>query len=124
MVNVLASDHWSDRVGLLGTGINTLVLELKTFLLETGLDGLGVAMNVFTVLDRDYVVSVLLRQHLAVLYGLYRSVIMILMHFTIDGGLSLLMTVLAYFLFHNGRGDLLVDSGVMMTSLGPNKLVS
>lgn len=124
MVDVLASDHRSDGVGLFCTGFTTGVLELEAFLLETGLDRFGIAMDVFTVLDRNHIVSVLLGQHLAVLYGLHRSVIMILVHFTIDGGLSLLMTVLAYFLVHNGGGNLLVDSGVMMSSLGPENFVS
>jgi len=119
MVDMLASDDWCNGVGLLCTSLGTSILELQTLLFETSLNGLGVAVDVLTVLDRDHVVFMPLRQHLAVLDRLDRSVIVILMHLSVDGGLSLLVTLLEDLLIHHSRSDLLVDGGIMVTRLGP-----
>ena len=119
MVDMLSSNDWCNGVGLLGTSLGTSILELHTLLFETSLDGLGVAVDVLTVLDRDHVVFMPLRQHLAVLDRLDGSMVVILMHLSVDGGLSLLVTVFEDFLIHHSRSDLLVDGGVMVTRLGP-----
>ena len=44
---------------------------------------------------------------------------MVLVHFTINSGLSLLMALLDDLLVDNGGSDLFVDGGVMVTSLLP-----
>lgn len=76
-------------------------------------------MYMFTVLNRDYVVLMLFWEDFTILDGLYRCVIVILVHLTIDGGGSLFVALLDDFLLHNSGSDLLMYSGVMMTSLVP-----
>ena len=49
---------------------------------------------------------------------------MVLVHLTINGGLSLFMTVLEDRLLHNGGGDLFMDCGVMVTCLLPERETS
>lgn len=49
---------------------------------------------------------------------------MILVDLTIDGCLSFLVLVLDDGFVHNGRGNLFVDGGVMMTSFGPGQWLS
>ena len=44
---------------------------------------------------------------------------MVLVHLAINGGLSLLMTLLDHLLVHNGGSNLLVDCSVMVSSLLP-----
>ncbi len=122
MVDMLASNDWCDGVALLCANLGTSRLELLTLLFETSLDSLVVTMMVLAVLHRDDVMSVLLGQHLAVLDRLYRGVVVILVHLTVDGSLSLLMTVLANLFVHNSGSDLLVNGRVMMTRLGPARI--
>ena len=45
---------------------------------------------------------------------------MVLVHLAINGGLSLLMTLLNDLLVHNSGSDLLVNCGVMVTSVLPD----
>ena len=82
----------------------------------------GVTMVVLTVLDRDRgVLMLLFREDLAVLHWLHRSVIMVLVDLAVNGSGGLLMAGLGNGLVGNCGGDLLVDSGVMVTSLGPGE---
>ena len=97
------------------------VFELSSLLFQTGLDSLWVAMLMVTLLDAHHVVGVLLWQNLAVLHRLHGGVIVVLMDLTIDGGGSLLMTLLNDVLVGHGGCHLLMDSGIMVTSLGPMK---
>lgn len=122
MVDMLASNDWCNGVALLRGTLNAAILKLQTLLLKTGLDGIWIAVHMLAMLDGDHVVGVLLRQNLAVLDRLHRSVVVVLVHLTIDGSRSLFMTVLADLLIHDCRSDLLMDSGVMMTRLRPVKL--
>ena len=119
VVNVLARDDRGGRVTLLGGADITSVLELQTFLLEASLDGAGIAVLVLAVLNGCHVVRMLLGENFSVLYRLNGSVIMVLVDLTVDGRGGLLMTVLGNVLIHDGGGDLLVDRGVMVTSLVP-----
>lgn len=79
---------------LVGAALNALTLELKTLLLETGFDSLGIAMVKLFSLYGSHVVFVSLWEHLTILYRLNRSMEVILMDFTINGCLSLFVTVL------------------------------
>jgi len=45
----------------------------------------------------------------------------VLVDLTVNGSLSLLVLVLEDSLVHNGRSNLFVDCGVMVTSLGPKR---
>lgn len=104
---------------LAGLAFNASVLELGTLLLKTRFDSFGVAMAKFPMLDRGHVMRMLLRKYFTILHRLDGGVEMVLMDFSVDSGLSLLMTVLFDSLLSNGGSDSLVDSRVMVTSLVP-----
>lgn len=70
MVAVLTSDHWSLGVRMLSLTLNTLVSESGSFLLEAGLDGGRVIVDVLAVLNGDGAVLMSLRQNLTILDGL------------------------------------------------------
>ena len=71
------------------------------------------------LLNGGHAVGVLFWENFAILDWLDRGVVMVLVHLTINGSLSLLMTLLDHLLLHNGGSDLLVDCGVMVTGLVP-----
>ena len=119
MVHVLASNDWCNGMGLLDTCFGAGVLELHTLFFETSLDGAGVTVLDLTLLDGGHSVGVFFGENLAILNWLDRGVVVVLMHLTINGGLGLLMTLPDDLLLHNGGCDLLVDCGVMVTSLLP-----
>lgn len=121
VVYVLASNDRCNGVGLLGTCFNAGVLELHTLLFQTSLDGTGVTVLDLALLNSGHAVGVLFRENFAILDWLDRGVVMVLMHLAINGSLSLLMTLLDHLLLHNGGSDLLVDRGVMVTSLLPGR---
>ena len=74
-----------------------------------------------TSLHANHVVRVLFWEHLTILDWLNRGMIMVLVDLSVNGSLSLLMTVLANFLIHDGGSHLLMDGGVMVTSLLPRQ---
>lgn len=118
VMDVLASNDWGNRVRLFLLDA-TRALELSRFLLETGLNSLGVAVLKVTLFGSHHLVSVLLWQDFAVLHRLNGSVVVVLVNLTVDDGLSLFMTLLNDVLVDHGWGDFLVDSGIMLTGLGP-----
>ena len=124
VVNVLASNHWCNRVALFGTSFSPSVLELHTLLLKTGLDGVWVAVLVFAVLDRDHVMVMLLWEHLTILDGLNGGVVVILVYLAVDGSGCFFMTVLAHLLIDDCGGNLFMNSGIMMTSFVPRRTIS
>ena len=79
-------------------------------------------MVMFTVLDGDHVVRMLLGQDLTVLDRLDGCVIVVLMNFTVNGSGGFLMTVFGDVFVHDGGCNFLVDSGVMVTGLVPAKV--
>ena len=120
VVNVLASNDWGDGVGLFLVH-SAVALELSRFLFEAGFDSLGIAMLMVTLLDGDDVVMMFLGKDFTVKDGLNGGVVMVLMDFTVDGGRGLFVTLLDDVLVHDGGSNLLVDGGVMVTSLVPVK---
>jgi len=72
-----------------------------------------------TLLGTHHLVSVLLWQNLAILHRLNGGMIVILVDLAIDNSLSLFMTLLDDILIDHGRGNILVNSGIMVTSFGP-----
>lgn len=124
VMDMFSSNHWCHRVTLFGTTLCPYVLKLCTLLFETCFDGLFVTVMVLPVLDGNNVVSVLLRKDFAVFDGLDGGMVVVLVHLTVDGGLSFLMANLCNLFVHNGRRHLLVDSGVMVTSLVPNEVIA
>ena len=119
VVHVLASNDRCNGMGLLGTNFGAGVLEFQTLFFKTSLDGVGVTMLDLTLFNGGHSVGVLFRENLAILDRLDRGVVMVLVHLAINGGLSLLMTLLDHLLVHHGGSDFLVDCGVMVTSLLP-----
>lgn len=119
VVDMLACDHWGNRVGLAGGPLNAGVTELSRLLFETGLDGSRITMVVLTLLDGNDVVLVGFRENLTILDGLDGGMEVVLVHLTVDGGLNFLMTCLLDGLVHDGRGNPLVNGGVMVTRLVP-----
>ena len=118
MMNVLTSNDWGDGVGLF-LGHTTVALELGRFLFEAGLDCIGIAVLMVTFLDRNDVVMMLLGKDFTVMDRLNGGVVMVLMDLTIDGSSGLLVTLLDDVLVYDGGGNLLVNRGVMVTSLVP-----
>lgn len=116
---VFSSNDGCNRVGFGCSSLSASVTELLALLFKSSLDGTSIAMTVFAGLDSGHAMLVLLWQNLAVLYWLDRGMVMVLVDLTINGSLSLLMTLLDYVLLNNSRSDLLVDCGIMMTSLVP-----
>ena len=76
------------------------------------------------MLDGNNVVMVLLWENFAVFDWLDGGMVVVLMYFTVDGGLSFLMANLCDLLVHNGRCHFLMNSGVMVTSFVPEELIA
>lgn len=120
VVNVLTSNDWGDGVGLF-LAHSAVALELSRFLFEAGFDSLGIAMLMVTLLDGDDVVMMFLGKDFTVKDGLNGGVVMVLMDFTVDGCRGLFVALLDDGLVHDGGSDLLMNGGVMVTSLVPVK---
>ena len=105
-------------------GYATVALELSSFLLKTGLDSLGIAVLVVTFLNRNDVVLMLFRENFTVVHGLNGGMVMVLVNLAVDGSGSLFVTLLDDSLVHNCGSNLLVNGGVMVTSLVPMKRLS
>ena len=103
----------------MSTAFVAAVLKLQAFLLEAGFDSLAVAMMMLTVLHRDNVVMMLLREDVTILYRLHRGVIMVLVDLTVDGRRGLLVACLGDGLIDDSGGDILVHGGVMVTRIVP-----
>ena len=141
MMNVLASNGGPGGLSVDRGSLGASIAELSTLFFQAAADGGVVAMIDVTLLNLSHGVLVLFRKHLTLLDRLDGGVVMILMNLTVwsnpmsartnqpcrtsarrtltDGGLNLIVTGLLDGLVHDGRGDPLVDSGVMMTSLVP-----
>lgn len=118
VVNVLASNGWSSGSGVLGLADLTGVLELSALSLKAGLHVVIVAVVDLLVLDRSDVVGVLLWQNLTVLDRLDGGVVVVLVHLTVDGSLSLLVLGAGDVLLLDSWGNRLVDGGVVVSRLG------
>lgn len=117
-MDVLASNDRCNGVRLLFL-YTTRALELSCFLLKAGLDRFWIAVLEVTLLSTHHLVGVLLWQDLAVLHRLNGGMVVVLMNLTIDDSLSLFVTLLDDVLNDHSWGNFLVDSGIMLTSLGP-----
>lgn len=115
VVPVLASN---DRVDLTsgaavdasgGVGVASLLLG------EASLNLVVVTVLVAAMLDGDDVGVMLLRKDLTVGNRLLSGVVVILVNLLVDSGSVLLVLGLLDGLVLNGRGDLLVDGGVVVT---------
>jgi len=118
VVDVLAGDDGGDAGGVLALDTLAGVTELATLGGEAALDVTGVVVLEGAVLDGDDVVVVLLPHLGDVLDGLDRGVVVVLVDLLVDGGLDIFVLGAVDGLVGDGRGDLLVDGGVMVAGLG------
>ena len=115
---MLASDDWCLSSGGAGLTHDAFVTELGGLGLQTGSDVTLVAVLELTLLYGGNVVVVLLREDLLVHDWLDGGVVVVLVDLLVNGGLDVLMVMTVDRLVDDGGGDLLVDGGVVVTSLG------
>ena len=121
VVDVLTADGGSDGLGVDSLDLSALVSELSSLSGETLLNLRVVTVLERTVLDSGKVVVVLLRKNLAVLDGLDGGVVVVLVNLLVDGSLDLLVLLELMALVGDSGSDLLVDSGVVVSRLGPEE---
>lgn len=122
VVDVLAgnSGHGSSAV-LASDGLSG-VFEACLLGSKLLLDLIRVVMLEVAVLNSGEVVVVLLREDVGVLDGLHRSVVVVLVDFLVDSSRDTVFLLLGDSLVDDGRVDLLVDGGVMLTILADEAL--
>ena len=123
VVNMLPSDDWRNGVAFLSSTCCSSVLELHTLLLKACLNGIGVTVVMLSVFNGNNIVGVLFWEDFAVLNRLHGSMIMVLVHLAVNGGLGFLVADLGDVFVHDSWSNLLVYCGVMVTSLVPEKVI-
>lgn len=118
VVLVLASHHRVDVAGGLALVTLSGVNVASSLGSQALLDVVVAAMLVAAVLDWDNVGVVLLGKDLAVRHRLLGGVVVVLVNLLVDGGGVLLMLLPLDALVLHSRGNLLVNSGVVVTRLG------
>ena len=121
VVDVLTADGGGNRLGVDSLDLGALVSELSGLSGEALLDLGVVAVLERAVLDGGKVVVVLLGENLTVLDGLDRGVVVVLVNLLINGSLDLLVLLELMALVGDSGSDLLVDSGVVVSRLGPTE---
>ena len=118
MVHVLSANS---RVNTLAVGgvLNAALVSKASLVVDQGpLSGIGIAVVKLAVLNSTELSSVLLWQDLTVVDGLDSAVVVVLVNLLVDGGDVLLVLLPLDSLVLDGRGDLLVNSGVVVARLG------
>lgn len=118
LVNMFAFDNRSAALGVLGVVDDALVAELGLLGLQSPLGLLIFAVVKLAVYYAANIVPVLFGKDLTVLDGLHLAMVVVLVYFFVDGGVDLLVPGGLDSLVLHCRGNLLVDSGIMVTSLG------
>jgi hypothetical protein len=116
-MNVLAANRRRDTLAGCGALDAPLVPELSLLLDQVPLGGVVVAVVKLAVLDGAELGSVRLGENLAVLDGLNSAVVVVLVNLLVYRGVDLLMLVGLDDLVGDGRGNSLVDRGVVVTRL-------
>lgn len=116
VVNVLCGNGGSSSGGVRSLGYSLGVLELCKLLSDTFLSVVVVLVSELALDLRDEVVGVPLRQDLLGRYGLDCSVVVVLVDFTVNSLLSLLMSVWLDDLFGDGWVDILVNISCVSVS--------
>jgi hypothetical protein len=106
-------------MSLTDSSLCAAVTELSGLTFQTSLDGFRVTVTMFPVLDTNHVVGMLFGKNLAVQHGLNGGVVVVLVNLTVNGSGDLLMSRRLDGFLHDSGGNLLVDGGIMMTSLVP-----
>lgn len=115
MMDMLADNSGCRCLRADGPGLNMLVMELSTLLLETAADCGLVAFVQDPLLRVGNDSCVFLGEDDFVLDRLNGGMVMVLMNLAVDDGLDLLMFGLLDRFLDHGGGDLLVNGGVVMT---------
>ena len=118
MVHVLTANSWSLAGGVLALDTLGGVLELGRGLVQLAVDIALVAMLEVAVLNTDQVVVVLLWENLSVLDWLDGSVVVVLVNLLVDGSGDVVVVGAGDSLVLDCWCNLLVDGGVVVTSLG------
>ena len=118
VVLVFACNDGSDFAGSLAINLLGGVDVAGALLSKTSLNLVVVAVLVAAVLNRNDVGVVLGRKNLLVDDRLLGGVVVILVHLLVDGGDVLLVLLPLNSLVLDGRGNLLVNSGVVVARLG------
>lgn len=119
VVDVLTADGGCNRLRVHSLELGALISELGSLSSETLLDLGVVAVLERAVLDGGKVVVVLLGENLTVLDGLDGSVVVVLVNLLVNGSLDLLVLLELVALVGDSGSDLLMDSGVVVSRLGP-----
>lgn len=117
VVSVLACSGWLRTARRLTLYTLLGVLELSLLTGEPLLNHVGVIVLKLALLNTGHLVVMLLREHLAVLHGLHRRVVVILVDLLVDGSLHTLFLLLGDGLILHSRCYVLVHCGVMVTVL-------
>jgi len=118
MVNMLALDDGSMRLGASSIIYDTLITHLGLLSLQSSLGGCLIPVIELPVDDLAEVGLVLLGKDFLVVNGLLDAVVVVLVDLLVDSSADLFMLSRLDDLFLNGRGDGLVGSGVVVTGLG------
>lgn len=118
MMDVLALDGGCHGFGLPSCSNVPFILKLSCLLLQTGSYITLVTVVVLFMLDTGKIVRVLLWQNLTIVHGLNGSVVVVLVNLLVDCGCDVLVSCGVDGLAYYGRSNLLVNSGVMVTSFG------
>jgi hypothetical protein len=121
VVDVLTADGGGNRLGVDSLDLDALVSKLGSLGSKALLDLGVVAVLERAVLDGGKVVVVLLGENLTVLDGLDRGVVVVLVNLLVDGSLDLLVLLELMALVGDSGSDLLVNSGVVVSRLGPEE---
>lgn len=119
VVHVLTGDDGSGGAGVLALDARGLVAVPGLLGGELALDLILVVVLVRAVLDRHHVVVVLLRELSLVADRLDRGVVVVLVNLLVNGGLDVLVLGTVDGLVGHGRGNLLVNGGVVVARLRP-----
>ena len=115
MVLVFTDNGGSINTSLMRGTFHTGALELSLFLLKPGLNVATATVYILAILDGKDICLVLFRQDLPVLDRLNSGVVVIFMNFFVNDGDDFLSPLPLYSFLHNGRINLLLNSGVMVT---------
>ena len=118
LVKTLALDNRSVALGLGGVSYDTLVVQLPSFGPQGFLSSFVVAVIEIAVLRSGHSVPMLLWQDLSIFDWLDSIVVMVLVDLFIDRSIDLFMPCRLHCLVYYGRSDLLIDSSIVMSSLG------
>lgn len=124
MVHMLASNDRCRGAGVLTLNALRFVPVASLLGRKLTLHIIVVVVFVGTVLNRNHVVVVLLRELCLVVDRLNGRVVVILVNLLVDRRLHVLVFSAVDCLVSDGRGNLLVHGGVVMAGLGPAANVS